>query len=232
VDKTSPQSQLSPRAARTRRALLDAGMELLARRSVDAIAIDELVAAAGVAKGSFFNHFEDKSAYAAALYASVRGELEAAVDRANADTTDPLQRLSGGMISAAAFALSQPKRFAVMVRTASGLTLSSHPLNSGLAKDLRLCVRARVIRVNRQRSAVAFWIGCCQTLMIAVAEQRATPERTLELLSDMLVLGLSGLGAEEVAVARIVDTRALRDRFRALLEAPQANQAARQVPKE
>ena len=61
--------------------------------------------------------------------------------------------------------------------------------------------------------------------MIAIVEQRASAERTLELLSDMLVLGLSGLGADADAIARIVDTRALRARFRPLLEAPQAETA-------
>jgi AcrR family transcriptional regulator len=195
--------------------LLDAGMDLLARRPVDAISVDELVVAAGVAKGSFFNHFEDKSAYAAAIYAAVRGELEAAVDSANAEVTDPLARLSGGMIAAAWFALSKPKRFAVMVRTASGMTFSNHPLNIGLAKDLRMCVRAGLIRADSQRNGVAFWIGCCQTLMIAVVEQRASPERALDLLSDMLVLGLSGLGADESAIARIVDRSMLRAKLRA-----------------
>ena len=58
---------LSPRAARTRTALLEAGLDLLADRPIDAIAIDELVAAAGVAKGSFFNHFGDKYGFANAI---------------------------------------------------------------------------------------------------------------------------------------------------------------------
>jgi AcrR family transcriptional regulator len=221
VRKTSPQSRTSKRAARTRAALLDAGLELLARRPVDAISIDELVTAAGVAKGSFFNHFEDKSAYASAIFTAVRGELEASVDSANAAIRDPLARLSGGMIVAAAFALSSPKRFAVMLRTGSGMTFGDHPLNAGVAKDLRKCVRARLIRTDTRRSGVAFWIGC-QTLMIAIVEQRASPERTLDLLSDMLVLGLSGLGAAEAAIARIVDRSTLRAKLHARLSTERA----------
>lgn len=225
MSKTSPESKLSPRAARTRAALLDAGLELLAKRSVDAISIDELVAAAGVGKGSFFNHFEDKRAYATAIYANVRNQLEANIARFNARESDPLLRLSGGMIAAAAFAWSEPKRFAVMVRTASGLTFGSHPLNAGLAKDLRLCVRAGAIRANAQRSGVAFWIGCCQTAMIAILEQASSFERMLELVSDMLLLGLSGLGANEAAIARIVEAPVLRARLRAMLAAAQHTDA-------
>ncbi|MEY4952880.1 MAG: hypothetical protein RL299_1304, partial [Pseudomonadota bacterium] len=45
---------LHPRAARTRQALIEAGFELLAERPIDAVAIDEVVTRAGVAKGSFF----------------------------------------------------------------------------------------------------------------------------------------------------------------------------------
>jgi len=54
----------NPRAQRTYRALVDAGLELLAERPIDALAIDEIVGRAGVAKGSFFNHFADKPALA------------------------------------------------------------------------------------------------------------------------------------------------------------------------
>ncbi|MET0388050.1 MAG: helix-turn-helix domain-containing protein [Polyangiales bacterium] len=190
--------------------MLDGGLSLLARGPIDAISIDELVAAAGVAKGSFFNHFEDKTAFAAAIFAAVRGELEAAVGGANATVTDPLERLSGGMIVAAGFALADPLRFSVMVQTARGTTLVDHPLNAGVAKDLRACVRAGAIRADTQRSGVAFWIGCCHTLMTAIVDQRASRDRALDLLSDMLVLGLTGLGAERAAVERIVSRSALR----------------------
>lgn len=41
----------------------------------------------------------------------------------------------------------------------------------------------------------------------------------LELVSDMLLLGLSGLGANQAAIARIVDAPLLRRRLRAMLEA-------------
>ncbi|MBA4051256.1 MAG: hypothetical protein C0472_05105, partial [Erythrobacter sp.] len=84
------------RTGRTRAALIAAGLDLIASRPIDAIAIDELVAAAGVAKGSFFNHFADKHAFAEAVAAEVRAEVEAEVTRANAGRTDPVARIAGG----------------------------------------------------------------------------------------------------------------------------------------
>ena len=47
----------------------------MAERPVDAIAIDDLVAAAGVAKGSFFNHFADKRAFAQTIAEDIRREV-------------------------------------------------------------------------------------------------------------------------------------------------------------
>ena len=95
---TTPAAQPNPRAARTRAALLAAGFELLAERPIDAIAIDEVVARAGVAKGSFFNHFTDKPGFANAIGAAVRMELEARVDAANDGVSDPVARLAGGRV--------------------------------------------------------------------------------------------------------------------------------------
>ena len=92
----------SARAARTRAALVGAGLNLLADRPVEGISVDELVGAAGVAKGSFFNHFADKQAFAAAIAETIRADVEVRVAAFNAGEADPLRRLTGGMIVAAA----------------------------------------------------------------------------------------------------------------------------------
>ena len=42
--------------------MLSAGRRLFAERPVDAVAIDDIVNEAKVAKGTFYNHFEDKVA--------------------------------------------------------------------------------------------------------------------------------------------------------------------------
>src|SRR5487761_2398060 len=82
------------RRARTRVALLNAGRTLLARRDVDGLSVDEIVAAADVAKGSFYNHFTDKDVFAREIGATVRREAERAVVAANRGITDPATRLA------------------------------------------------------------------------------------------------------------------------------------------
>lgn len=194
---------LSPRAARTRTALLNAGLDLLVDRPIDAIAIDELVAAAGVAKGSFFNHFGDKYGFANAIGEAIRGDIEALIGALNKDERDPLVRLCGGMIGAAAFALCEHKRAAVLMRGARGMTLEDHVLNGGVIADLRDVGSAHRLVAAADRGGVLFWLGCCQALMGGLIEKGADAAEVAAMLSDMIALGLGGLGVDAENMARL-----------------------------
>ena len=128
------------RSEKTRNALLSAGFDLLADRPIDAIPIDDVVATAGVAKGSFFNHFDDKSGFAQAIAAEVRAEVEAMVNAANKGLTDPVARLAGGMRVAVHFALTERQQAVVMVRGMALSTAIDHQLNAGIRADIEALV--------------------------------------------------------------------------------------------
>jgi AcrR family transcriptional regulator len=184
----------SPRAARTRAALIAAGFDLLVERSIDAIPIDDLVAKAGVAKGSFFNHFTDKQAFAEAIATEVRLELEDQVARANAGVDDPVERIAGGMRVGAEFALRNPKRARVLLRSHGTSTARAHPLNRGLLEDVDAACDQGLLRPEAREAGVLYWLGLCQALMINLIEQPATRAQADQRIADMITLGLSGLG--------------------------------------
>jgi AcrR family transcriptional regulator len=196
---------LSPRAARTRRALIAAGFELLAEKPIDAIPIDEVVARAGVAKGSFFNHFQDKAAFAVAIADEVRGELEERISAANGAEPDPLLRIAGGMRVGAAFALGEPKRTIVLLRSNASSTLRSHPLNRGLVEDIDAALAAGLLREEARAGGVLYWLGLCQVMLANLIEERPDPEQARQRLRAMLVLGLVGLGASPERAGAVAD---------------------------
>ena len=150
--------ELSPRAARTRAALISAGFDLLSVKPIDGIPIDEVVARAGVAKGSFFNHFTDKQAFAEAIAAEVRLQVEEQVTRANAGVIDPIERIATGMRVCAAFALSDPKRTLVLLRNHGSFTARAHPLNKGLVEDINAACAAGLLRSEARDGGVLFWL--------------------------------------------------------------------------
>ena len=192
----------SPRPQRTRAALIAAGLDLLVERPIDAIPIDDIVTRAGVAKGSFFNHFTDKQEFAAAVAAEVRLDVESAVTRANAGIADPVIRIAGGMRVAAAFALEQPSRAMVLLRLQVPATGTDHPLNAGLKEDIAAALAAGQVRPEAGEAGVPYWLGLCQVLMIRLLDGNGETSSARQLIESMLLLGLTGLG---VPLSRAVE---------------------------
>lgn len=194
---------LSPRAARTRAALISSGLDLLVDRPIDAIAIDDFVARAGVAKGSFFNHFDDKQSFANAVAAEVRCELETLVGQANAGIVDPIERIAGGMRVAAAFALEQPKWTTVLLRSQDLSTSRAHPLNQGLKDDIDAACALGLLSEEARTTGLLYWLGLCQILMINLVERRPDRDAAATRISEMLFLGLTGLGADATTARKL-----------------------------
>ena len=187
---------LNTRSLRTRTALVKAGLKLFAERPIDAVPIDDIVASAGVAKGSFFNHFADKKIFANELAGEVRRDIEARVTEANANVSCPLERLTNGMMVAVDFALTERDRAIVMLRGALSSTARDHPLNRGLLEDIEAGVAAALIPERVRAAGLLFWLGNCQMLIMNVVERRPSRKEAAERTYDILQMALLGMGVE------------------------------------
>ncbi|RMI29938.1 TetR family transcriptional regulator [Nocardia stercoris] len=72
----APVTQRAAAAARTRDALLEAGLTLAERIPLPRISANVVVAAAGVSKGTFFHHFPTRADYLVALHETFHDRLE------------------------------------------------------------------------------------------------------------------------------------------------------------
>jgi TetR/AcrR family transcriptional repressor of nem operon len=68
-------------AARTRQALIDAGLRLAERTGLAGMSINLLVEEAGVSKGTFFHHFQDRAGFLLAVHTGFHDNLLAAIQR-------------------------------------------------------------------------------------------------------------------------------------------------------
>jgi AcrR family transcriptional regulator len=130
-----------PRQARrrqqTRTAILSAGEQLFAGRSVDSVSIDDIVMAADVAKGSFYNHFEDKADLASAVFELIQGDCEFHIQSANRDIADPGQRVVRALCVMLRYALDHPERLSAINSLSERKTIAQSPLNRGLSLDIK-----------------------------------------------------------------------------------------------
>lgn len=176
---------------------MDAGLQLFAARPVDAVPIDDIVAAAGVAKGSFFNHFEDKQHFAAAITTEIRLDIEARIAEANKDIVDPLERLAGGMRTAAEYALAERDRAMVMVAGFKMATGRDHPLNAGLKKDVDAACSMGLLRPEAQEAGLLLWLGACHSVMANIIERDLTRPKAAKRIHDIMLMALIGLGVKQ-----------------------------------
>jgi len=197
----------APRRHRTRAALLDAGAALLAERPIDALSVDDIVNAAGVAKGSFYNHFADKAALAWAVGDSVRADIETLVDDANANVDDPAVRLVRGICVYVDFALADPPRARIMAR---GLRAAAAKLGAGDA-DLHAGLRADIARgLSAGRFALPtidvgtlFVAGVGEAALAAVLAPATTPQFAVLLAQQLCALVLKAFGLPQDEAERI-----------------------------
>ncbi len=93
---TQSATRTSRDAARTREALLDAGVAVAERDGLAGLSVNRVVAQAGVAKGTFYVHFADREAFVDALHARFHERVQEAVARATADTPPGAERIRRG----------------------------------------------------------------------------------------------------------------------------------------
>ena len=212
----------APRRAKTRLALIAAGRALLAERAIDAIPVDDIVERAGVAKGSFFNHFKDKDAFADAIAADIRAGLEDEVARVNAGVDDPALRVARGVASFVRFALADDRGARILMRGHGGAAAANHPLNAGLGVDIARGLCEGRLAAPGLEAGVLYVIGLCQVLLAAVVLQSLDRGQAARLTAQMLALLLAGLGLspDEAEVLATRTASAMLDEDRTPLESP------------
>jgi TetR/AcrR family transcriptional regulator, transcriptional repressor for nem operon len=80
-------------ARQTREALLDAGAALAEEHGLAGASVNMVVARAGVAKGTFYVHFQDRAAFIDAMHERFHARAQAAVDDAVAGLPPGAERL-------------------------------------------------------------------------------------------------------------------------------------------
>ncbi|HQQ62373.1 MAG TPA: TetR/AcrR family transcriptional regulator [Pseudomonadales bacterium] len=101
---------------RTRLALVEAAIEILADKGLEGTSIDELMRVAGMARGTFYNYFESRDALACAASDHIRARLyDSVVDRIPADYT-PEETFTCITLGFIHYSLQRPKTGWALVR--------------------------------------------------------------------------------------------------------------------
>lgn len=186
------------RGGRTRSSLIIAGRRLFSERAIDAVSIDEIVQAANVAKGSFYNHFTDRDTLADAISAEIRASVESAIDLANAHVEDPAMRVARAVSTYFRFALDDAESAGFLIRVYSAHTSLSAPLNSGVVGDVSRGLREGRFAIPTVEAGMLCVLGVTTLALVRmVSEPQPALVVSLAQQVNSLLLRALGISANE-----------------------------------
>ena len=182
--------------ARTRAQLIAAASALFAKRSWASVTIDDLVREAGLAKGTFYVHFEDMHALTVAVADELIHLFDEMIQQRRGSTSDPLLRVAFGCDAFIERALEDPAWGALVARMARSNPSVGERARRRLKEDL-----ARVLdnlpgglSVDLALEAA---IGVVLQVLAAIGEGRLKGAVAQPALAA--VLGSIGIGKQQAA---------------------------------
>jgi len=192
-------SRLDRRKARTRHALIEAAVRLIAEGRGDRASIQEITETADIGFGSFYNHFDSKEQLFQAAAEEVMERWGQMIDRATASISDPAEVFAVGLRISGRLGWTHPDIAGFL--TGTGLDALDIPI--GLApralRDIQAGQAAGRLTVPDAEIALSAVAGGLLGLLRMCQRH---PERVTEASVDQLaeaVLRLLGVPAPEAA---------------------------------
>jgi AcrR family transcriptional regulator len=192
-------SRLDRRKARTRQALIDAAVQLIAEGRGDRASIQEITEAADIGFGSFYNHFDNKDQLFATASAEVMERWGQLIDAACAGIADPAEVFATSFRISGRLGWTHPD----MARFLTGTGLNVLDAPTGLApralRDIKAGQAAGRFTVMDAEVALSAVAG---GLLGLLGQLERRPEDTDEAIVDQLaeaILRMLGVPAADAA---------------------------------
>ena len=206
--KTRP-TRSDRRMVRNRKALLNAAEKLIAEKGIERVTIDEIAESADLAKGTFYNYFDDKSEIAKELAHVLRTELAAKVELAEGGAGDPAERLVAGIAVYLHASATSPTHAAVVARMFTVWLGPEANKSFRLSKDLEDGYRTGRFSAGDLPVGIVLTVGTVQAGMLRaleLAEWNAIRKLALS-LSELVLRALGIKGNEPHAICAKVIAR-------------------------
>ena len=182
--------------AKTRALILEAGAILLAERPPEALTVDAVVEAAGVAKGTLYYHFQSISELAAAVGAMLGESFDEILTPARLELRDPIARLAFGVTQFLEKGSSDNVWARLVVQSSQSPTEFGRGVRDNLKADLAEAIAKGRLTVRDVELAADIVMGIVLQVMRSMPERGARDDLIHEARDAML----RALGAAQAEV--------------------------------
>lgn len=188
------------RKEKSRQKLLSTAVNVFAERGVEAPSIDDFIAAAGVSRGTFYNHFKSTMELLDAVTAEISDEVIDTIERTVTGMDSPVQRVACGCLMYMQVAVDHPAWGAFVTRTGMRGSASGQLVDVYLPRDLLMAREQGQVSFTNVRSARDVLLGSLLQAIGSVLTGAAQREH----LQETLGMALRGLGVSQKLAARIL----------------------------
>lgn len=183
---------LGLRRTANREALLGAAEELFGSQVFDSVSIDEIVERAGVAKGTFYNHFESKEDIGQVLAAAIREDVRQRIARLKRGNDDPAMQLAIAVSAFLDLARISPHRATILAQLIADATNAKAGMNRGLRQTLKSGIGSGRFKCSSEEAALVTVLGVVAIGIRHIVEQRKQPADGF--IVELVVQVLASLG--------------------------------------
>src|SRR4051795_11393802 len=162
--------------ARTRAQIVEAGAMLLAERPLAALTVDAVVDAAGVAKGTFYYHFQSMEELAAAVGEKLGESFDELLAPARLGLRDPIARISFAFSQFLEKAIADPVWARLVVQSAQAPTEFAQNVRAHLKTDLSQASAQGRLAVEDLELAADIVLGIWLQVTRGTLQRRAAPD--------------------------------------------------------
>jgi AcrR family transcriptional regulator len=188
---------------------VDAARRIVARRgSIEAVPIEEIAEEAGVATGSFYNHFASKDELFEAAVSEAAEQHAARLEERIAGLDDVAEAIATGIRLTVRMVREDPIWGALAVRTGVYLGELWPALKDHLERDVRRGIESKRFRGRDVEITVGVIAGATSGVMLGTLEGVLAEDAESQLAELMLqLLGLPPGEAHEIAGRPLPDAR-------------------------
>jgi len=146
--------------AKTRTMLINSAIAVVSLRGFDAPTIDDFISAAGVARGTFYNYFETKSALLAAMAGQVADSVDSEILPLFEGIDDPARRIAIAIRQFIRISQREPDWGRILVRALPDVAGGwSDDMRRGVLQDIRRGKKLGQFHYDSIQAALALSIG-------------------------------------------------------------------------
>jgi len=188
------------RRRKMRLRLIESALAVFNEKGLEAAVIDDVISAAGVARGTFYNYFQTIEELLAALGTELGNDVMRPVELAVVDYPDPALRLASGLRLYFRTVLRYPSVSEFFWRAGLNAVGPSHLAFEYLPRHIRDGMSAEALKVHDVATAIDIIAGISVSAIHAASTREVAPDYPERMVGHILL----ALGVSRSKVGRLL----------------------------